>query len=44
LYDLKDEDRGDFVIEKFKEIKSSGVRRLIAAKLAELAELKEMDE
>lgn len=37
LYDLTDEDRGDFVLQKFKEIKSSDVRNLTAAKLAELA-------
>ena len=37
LYDLTDEDRDGSVLEKFKEIKSSDVRNLIAGKIAELA-------
>jgi hypothetical protein len=39
LYDLTDKDRGDFVLEKFKEIKSSDVRKLTAAKITESAGL-----
>lgn len=37
LYDLTDEDRGGFVVEKFKEIKSRDVRRATAASIAKLA-------
>jgi hypothetical protein len=37
LYDLTDKDRGDSVLEKFKEIKSGEVRRLTSARIAELA-------
>jgi hypothetical protein len=37
LYDPTDEDRGSFAFEKFREIKSAGVRKAIAAKIAQLA-------
>jgi hypothetical protein len=37
LYDPTDEDRGSFAVEKFREIKTPGVRKAIAAKIAELA-------
>jgi hypothetical protein len=37
LYDPTDEDRGSVAFEKFREIKTAGVRRAIAAKIAKLA-------
>lgn len=37
LYDPTDEDRGSIAFEKFREIKSAGVRKAIAAKIAQLA-------
>jgi len=37
LYDPTDEDRGSFVFEKFREIKTAEVRKAIAAKIALLA-------
>ncbi len=37
LYDLTDEDRGNLILEKFKEIKSRDVRRSTAASIAKLA-------
>jgi len=36
LYDPTDEDRGAFAFEKFREIKTAEVRKLIAAKILEL--------
>jgi len=38
LYDLTDEDRGNSVFEKFRQIKTPKVRETIAAKIARLAE------
>jgi hypothetical protein len=37
LYDPTDEDRGSFAFEKFREIKTAEVRRVIASKVAQLA-------
>lgn len=37
LYDLTDEDRGEFAVQKFRDIKSSSVRKLFATKIADLA-------
>lgn len=37
LYDPADEDRGSFAFDKFREIKTTEVRKSIAAKIAELA-------
>ncbi len=37
LYDPTDEDRGGFAIDKFREIKTAEVRRMIAAKIAQFA-------
>jgi Apea-like HEPN len=37
LYDPADEDRGEFALQKFQEIKTPEVRKAIAAKVAKLA-------
>ena len=37
LYDPTDEDRGSFAFEKFREIKTTEVRKAIAARIAQLA-------
>lgn len=37
LYDPTDEDRGNFAVEKFREIKTAEIRKAIAAKIAQLA-------
>jgi hypothetical protein len=37
LYDPADEDRGEFAVHKFQEIKTPVVRKAIAAKIAQLA-------
>jgi hypothetical protein len=37
LYDPTDEDRGNFALDKFKEIKTAEVRRATADKIARLA-------
>ncbi len=36
LFDPTDEDRGDFALEKFREIKTAEVRKAIAAKIGQL--------
>lgn len=38
LYDLTDADRAEFVIEKFREVKTATVRKELAAKIAQLIE------
>jgi hypothetical protein len=40
LYDLTDQDRGDFVFGKFREIKAVEVRKAVASKIAELITLR----
>ena len=37
LYDPTDEDRGNFAFEKFREIKTAEVRKVIASKVAQMA-------
>jgi hypothetical protein len=37
LYDPTDEDRGGFVLDKFKEIKDKAVRKVISEKIARIA-------